>query len=256
MLRHMTKQNKISMKKSQPPIKTVQCQICITGAALVIQITSLLCFPLGCGREKSLDNGFHLPPSKTNHTDIRSTHCCSWRIRKLQTSTVGRCGAGWCRRITLCASATFHHTTSEQERRGSWQICQSPYKTVLNSHTCRNHARNLNLEVLAISYTNSSSGVRCINMSAHMKQPTVSHGSCIFRKKILCTKQWHAQTFWRAGAERKKRTHIACPHHCKGHFSTRLAFWRFGNPPPGHATGTKNVCTSRVKSDLVNFLVL
>ena len=59
----------------QPPIEIVRRQMSIASAALAIQITSLLCFALGCGREKNLDNGFHLPPSQTNHTSIGSTHC-------------------------------------------------------------------------------------------------------------------------------------------------------------------------------------
>ena len=46
----------------------------IAGAALAIQITSRLRFAFGCSREKNLDNGFHLPPSQTNHTSIGSTH--------------------------------------------------------------------------------------------------------------------------------------------------------------------------------------
>lgn len=58
----------------QPPIEIVQCQMSIAGAALAIQITSRLRFAFGCSREKNLDNGFHLPPSQTNHTSIGSTH--------------------------------------------------------------------------------------------------------------------------------------------------------------------------------------
>lgn len=80
--------NKISTEKCQPHVETVQSQMSIACAAFVIQITSFLYFALGCGRQKNLGNGFHLPPNKTNHANIGSTHCFGWHIWILQTSSV------------------------------------------------------------------------------------------------------------------------------------------------------------------------
>jgi len=73
-----------------PPIQIVRFQMSIATAAPAIPTASRLCFASRCGREKNLDNGFHLPPSQTHHTSTGSTHY-------------------------LCIANTggsFHHTTS------------------------------------------------------------------------------------------------------------------------------------------------
>lgn len=116
-----TKQNQHA--ESQPPIEIVQCQMNTASAALAIQITSLLCFALGCGREKNLDNGFHLPPSQTNHTSIGSTHCSGWRIGN---TAAQHCRWHWSRSmllhlpVFLCQCQFF--ATQPWGRREYWQI--------------------------------------------------------------------------------------------------------------------------------------
>lgn len=94
----------------QPPIRIVQCQMSIASAALAIQITSLLCFAFGCGRKKPLIMVFIYPPARLITPALVPLTALADALEILQPSTVGGNGAGWCPRITLCPSASFHHT--------------------------------------------------------------------------------------------------------------------------------------------------
>lgn len=185
--------------ESQPPIEIVQCQMSTASAALAIQITSLLCFALGCGREKNLDNGFHLPPSQTNHTSIGSTHCSGWRIGNTATQ---HCRWHWSRSmllhlpVFLCQCQFFFcfcHTTLRQESRGSWQICGSTWKNKQKNLT-RTVSRQwvyIWKRLWMLTFANSSPGARCVNTAQMHHAYTISSRINSFIE-VGCVVRMHA----------------------------------------------------------------
>lgn len=144
----------------RPPIEIVQRQMSIGGAALAIQITSLLCFALGCGREKNLDNGFHLPPSQTNHTSIGSTHYSG--------SCIGNTAAQHCR-WQWSRLVPPHHPVCQCQlsphylRAGAQRILADWSQHRLNTHTYSKRRESTFGSTLTCA--NSSPGARCINIS-------------------------------------------------------------------------------------------
>lgn len=158
-----TKQNQ--HVESQPLIKIVQCQMSIASVALPIQITSLLCFALGCSREKNLDNGFYLPPSQTNHTSIGSTHCSGWRIGN---TAARHCRWQWSRSMLLHHPVCRCQFSQHNVMAGLQRILANLSQHIENTHAYSKHAMSAHLEVLR--HANLCKPITRGQMHKHCKQ--------------------------------------------------------------------------------------